>query len=1031
MGDYPDPDEEYELMYSDDLELLRDMDDNTESNPVRKKLQTAKRSLDFSSPVAIKTVSSEISNANTASNNTETNALNSTDASFSLTPSLQPLDDILSSSNGSNKRTVDDLFGDINDIDFDNMEMPSKKQKTEEECDMELIDKIIEGRRQRQLLTEPSARGIVDTGPNYDVKENITTSVPKWPFIPLKNSNGDRIYVRLLCEDLWDDSLDKVTNQLSLQTTYASVWQEARKIIEAKKQQSESIEISQQAETNDNVANELWVEKYRPKSYIDLLSEEPVNRALLHWLHLWDKIVFKKDVKTKEPQQRNANKWKGKKENEPELDEDGRPHHKVALLCGPPGVGKTTLAHLLARLAGYRPVEINASDERSTEAFQTALQSATLMQSVLDAERRPNCLILDEIDGAPIQTVELLVKWCTTSIKKEEGKKKTKTQPLKRPVIAICNDLYATSLRPLSAVLIGRVFNAHFSVQRDGSAFSPSMFNCRRAAALVVFVGSATARLAARLARVCGAEHVRVPARALAALAARVRGDVRAALHALAFLRARGRGTVSPPRRTTVWRAGRRARRAARARLPQGARPGHGESAAPHYSMACGATCAPRCTRSPSSGRAAGARARGRGTVSPPRRTTVWRAGRRARRAARARLPQGARPGHGESAAPHYSMACGATCAPRCTRSPSSGRAAGINIEDVENAAIGTKDNTTSVMQALQAIFSVDDNETNSILKTIQAAGEYDRIIEGIFENYLTARVDSRLLIACETMSWLRLYDVINSWTQRTQNYSLYGLLPLCIARCHYLLASRQQTKVKFPMQAQEMSRRRAELESAVAAVRAARADVSRRALRLDLLPLLPYVLSPVLRSANVQLCSETERKSLQACAGAMCDFGLQYTQQRTPEGLYAFVLEPDVYKVAFFGSEERLRPSPAVRQTIAREQQLEMIRRNENMMNRMSSKDPTSEAKQKTDKQPNIKDTKTQLPNHLQRLQPKVIEKTAQVHKDFFGRIVPLSQVQKQDAVSDVISSSSVFYQYREGFNNAVRRNVRIRDLL
>lgn len=75
-------------------------------------------------------------------------------------------------------------------------------------------------------------------------------------------------------------------------------------------------------------------------------------------------MVFKKEYKTKEPQQRNAfskrtgqfqlsNKWKGKKENESELDEDGRPHHKVALLCGPPGVGKTTLAHLLARLAGY------------------------------------------------------------------------------------------------------------------------------------------------------------------------------------------------------------------------------------------------------------------------------------------------------------------------------------------------------------------------------------------------------------------------------------------------------------------------------------------------------------------------------------------------------------------------------------------------------------------------------------------------------------------------------------------------------
>ncbi|CAH2092695.1 unnamed protein product [Euphydryas editha] len=307
-----------------------------------------------------------------------------------------------------------------------------------------------------------------------------------------------------------------------------------------------------------------------------------------------------------------------------------------------------------------------------------------------------------------------------------------------------------------------------------------------------------------------------------------------------------------------------------------------------------------------------------------------------------------------------------------------------INVEDVENAAIGTKDSTTSMMQALQAIFTINDSEPTSILKTIQAAGEYDRIVEGIFENYLTARVDSRLLIACETTTWLRLYDIVSSWTQRTQNYSLYSLLPLCIARCHSLLASRQQLKVKFPMQAQEMSRRRAELESAVAAVRAARVDVSRRALRLDLLPLLPYVLSPTLRSANIQLCSETERKSLRACAGAMCDFGLQYSQQRTPEGLYAFLLEPDVYKVAFFGSEERLRPPPAVRQAIAREQQLEIIRRNENMMNRMCSKNSSSEAKQKTDKQTITKDVKTELPNHLQRLQPKVIEKPTRVSVSF-----------------------------------------------
>lgn len=33
---------------------------------------------------------------------------------------------------------------------------------------------------------------------------------------------------------------------------------------------------------------------------------------------------------------------------------------QVALLCGPPGLGKTTLAHVIAQHAGYCVVEMNA-----------------------------------------------------------------------------------------------------------------------------------------------------------------------------------------------------------------------------------------------------------------------------------------------------------------------------------------------------------------------------------------------------------------------------------------------------------------------------------------------------------------------------------------------------------------------------------------------------------------------------------------------------------------------------------------------
>lgn len=34
--------------------------------------------------------------------------------------------------------------------------------------------------------------------------------------------------------------------------------------------------------------------------------------------------------------------------------------HQLALLCGAPGLGKTTLAHIIAQHAGYHVVEMNA-----------------------------------------------------------------------------------------------------------------------------------------------------------------------------------------------------------------------------------------------------------------------------------------------------------------------------------------------------------------------------------------------------------------------------------------------------------------------------------------------------------------------------------------------------------------------------------------------------------------------------------------------------------------------------------------------
>lgn len=113
------------------------------------------------------------------------------------------------------------------------------------------------------------------------------------------------------------------------------------------------------------------------------------------------------------------------------------------------------------------------------------------------------------------------------------------------------------------------------------------------------------------------------------------------------------------------------------------------------------------------------------------------------------------------------------------------------------------------------------------------------------------------------------------------------------------------------------------------------RVYVGPRLMLSDVLPYLHTIVQPNMRAVSTQLYSAREKADLYNVINTMLAYSLTYTQERSNEGQYSFVMEPNIEEVVKYtdvssGRVQRQQMGYTARQLVAREVELERVRRAE-----------------------------------------------------------------------------------------------------
>ena len=176
----------------------------------------------------------------------------------------------------------------------------------------------------------------------------------------------------------------------------------------------------------NNTPTLQWVDKYRPTTTSDILGNTDNVIKIKQWL----------------------SNFKNKK------IADQKTFKNAILISGPPGIGKTSAAHILMKEAGFDTIEFNASELRTSRELSDKLHSILNAKSIkmMFNKSLVTGIIMDEIDGIENKkecTSSDLIDFFNFETNKFYAKKANKkilkkhryTHINKNPIICICNSV--------------------------------------------------------------------------------------------------------------------------------------------------------------------------------------------------------------------------------------------------------------------------------------------------------------------------------------------------------------------------------------------------------------------------------------------------------------------------------------------------------------------------------------------------------------------------------------------------------------